>query len=138
MREILFGLKLLLSDVDMIGVVAWGKSQGDFHVPFQYYLAFSCFCWRDKLPALLLGSQMSSRQLIVRHHLRIWWGFPADSEVKNLPANAGDAGKIPGRRKWQPTPVFLPGECYGQRSLVGYKPWGRKTVRHSLLIKTTK
>ena len=34
--------------------------------------------------------------------------------------------KIPWRRKWQPTPVFLPGEAHGQRSLVGYSPWGRK------------
>ena len=33
---------------------------------------------------------------------------------------------IPWRRKWQPTPVFLPGEFQGQRSLVGYSPWGRK------------
>ena len=33
-------------------------------------------------------------------------------------------GKIPWRRKWQPTPVFLPGESHGQRSLVGYNPWG--------------
>ena len=31
-----------------------------------------------------------------------------------------------GRRKWQPTPVFLPGELYGQRSLVGYSPWSHK------------
>ena len=30
------------------------------------------------------------------------------------------------RRKWQPTPVFLPGKSHGQRSLVGYSPWGRK------------
>ena len=30
------------------------------------------------------------------------------------------------RRKWQPTPVFLPGESLGQRSLVGYSPWGHK------------
>ena len=30
------------------------------------------------------------------------------------------------RRQWQPTPVFLPGESHGQRSLVGYSPWGRK------------
>ena len=29
------------------------------------------------------------------------------------------------RRKWQPTPVFLPGESHGQRSLVGCSPWGR-------------
>ena len=28
------------------------------------------------------------------------------------------------RRKWQPTPVFLPGEFHGQRSLVGCSPWG--------------
>ena len=35
-------------------------------------------------------------------------------------------GKIPWRRKWQPTPVFLPGEFHGQRSLVGYSPWGHK------------
>ena len=33
-------------------------------------------------------------------------------------------GKIPWRRAWQPTPVFLPGECHGQRSLAGYSPWG--------------
>ena len=35
-------------------------------------------------------------------------------------------GKIPWRRKWQPTPVFLPEESHGQRSLGGYSPWGRK------------
>ena len=48
--------------------------------------------------------------------------------VKNLPANAGNVkgglslwvGKIPRRRAWQPTPVFLPGESHGQRSLAGY------------------
>ena len=33
-------------------------------------------------------------------------------------------GKIPWRREWQPTPVFLPGESHGQRSLAGYSPWG--------------
>ena len=42
-------------------------------------------------------------------------GFPGGSVVKNLPANAEDVGlnlgsKIPWKRKWQPTPVFLPGE----------------------------
>ena len=33
-------------------------------------------------------------------------------------------GKITWRRQWQPTPVFLPGEFQGQRSLAGYSPWG--------------
>ena len=45
--------------------------------------------------------------------------------------NVGDLGSIPGlgrsrRRKWQSTPVLLPGKSHGQRSLVGYSPWGRK------------
>jgi len=31
-------------------------------------------------------------------------------------------GKIPWKRAWQPTPVLLPGESHGQRSLVGYSP----------------
>ena len=40
-------------------------------------------------------------------------------------------GKIPWRRKWQSTPIFLPGESHGQRSLVGSSPWGRQRVRHN-------
>ena len=35
-------------------------------------------------------------------------------------------GKIPWRKAWQPIPAFLPGESHGQRSLVGYSPWGLK------------
>ena len=37
-------------------------------------------------------------------------------------------GKIPWRRKWQPTPVFLSGKSHGWRSLVSYSPWGRKEL----------
>ena len=61
-------------------------------------------------------------------------GFPGGSEAKESACNAGDPGLIPGlgrfpwRRKWQPTPVFLPGESHGQRSLVGYSPRGRKEL----------
>ena len=51
--------------------------------------------------------------------------------VKNLPAILETqvqpwVGKSPWRRVWQPTPVFLPGESCGERSLVGYSPWGRR------------
>ena len=62
-------------------------------------------------------------------------GFPGGSVLKNLPANTGHArrhkldpwvGKIPWRRKWQPTPVFLPGGSHGQRSLAGHSPQGCK------------
>ena len=48
---------------------------------------------------------------------------------KNLPAVFNPwVGKISWRRKWQPTPVFLPGEFHGHRSLVGYSKWGRKEL----------
>ena len=54
--------------------------------------------------------------------------------------------KILWRRKWQPTPVFLPRECHGQKSLAGYSPWSHKelatterihthTHTHSVIIK---
>ena len=39
-------------------------------------------------------------------------------------------GMVPWRRKWQPAPVFLRGDSHGQRSLVGYSPWGHKRVGH--------
>ena len=43
-------------------------------------------------------------------------------------------GKIPWRRAWQPAPAFLPGESHGQRSPVGYTPWGHRgsdTTEHT-------
>ena len=70
--------------------------------------------------------------------------------VKNLPANAEnirDTGSIPGLGRspgaWQPTPVFLPGESHGQRSLAGYCPWGHKELdmneatKHSAAFSTS-
>ena len=53
-------------------------------------------------------------------------------------------GKVPWRRKWQPTPIFWPGESRGQRSLVGYSPWGGKesdmteAIWHMLIYKIDK
>ena len=44
-------------------------------------------------------------------------------------------GKSPWRRKWQPTPVFLPGKSHGQRRLAGCSPWFHKRVRHDLATK---
>ena len=50
--------------------------------------------------------------------------------VRNPSANAREVkrhgfGKMPWRRTWQPTPIFLPGESHGKRSLVGYSPSGQ-------------
>ena len=56
--------------------------------------------------------------------------FPTAQIVKILPAMQDTrfdpwVRKIPWRTEWLPTPVFLPGEPNGQRSLMGYSPWGR-------------
>ena len=67
----------------------------------------------------------------------VFWGFPCGSGAKNPPANAGDTGgmvfspwveKIPWRRKWQPTLVFLPGKSHGETNPADYSPWGRKEL----------
>ena len=60
--------------------------------------------------------------------------FPGGSDCKASAYNARRpgfnpwVGKISQRRKWLPTPVFLPGKSHGQRSLVGYSPWGHKVT----------
>ena len=68
----------------------------------------------------------------------IWlplWGFPGGAGGKEPVCRCRRCkrrgvspwvGKIPWRRAWQPTPLFLPGESHGQRSLVGYSPWGHR------------
>ena len=58
--------------------------------------------------------------------------FPGGSDGKSVCLQCGTpgfdpwVGKIPWRRKWQPTPVLLPGKSHGQRNQVGYNPWGHK------------
>ena len=63
--------------------------------------------------------------------------FSGGSMVKNPPANGGELGSIPGLKRsfgegnGNPlTSVFLPGKYHGQRSQVGYSPWGSQRVRH--------
>ena len=64
-----------------------------------------------------------------------WWPFPGGSDGKvsvclqcGRPKFNPWVRKISWRRKWQPAPVFLPGESQGQRSLVGYSPCGCKEL----------
>ena len=73
-------------------------------------------------------------QWVLYSFVRTAQGFSRGSVVKNPWAKAGDTGsipwlrKIPWRRKWQPTLVFLPGKSHGRRNWMGYSPWSCKTV----------
>ena len=62
------------------------------------------------------------------------FNFPGGSDSKSVclqfrrPKFIPWMGKIPWRRKWQPTLLLLPGKSHGWRSLVGYSPWGHKEL----------
>ena len=69
--------------------------------------------------------------------MHIKWSFPGGargkesaSQCRKYRRQAFDLwiGKIPWKKKWQPTPVSLPGESHGQRNLAGYSPWGRREL----------
>ena len=68
-------------------------------------------------------------------------GFPGGSDSKESayqcrrPGFNPWVGEIPRRKKWQTTPVFLPGKSQGQKSLAGYSPWGHKRIGLDLMTK---
>ena len=74
---------------------------------------------------------------VINTALPLCWGFPGGASGKDPAYRCRRCKrsrldpwvrKIPWRRAWPPTPVFLPGESHGQRSLAGYSPWGRKEL----------
>ena len=90
-------------------------------------------CFRAREACVLSFPEVPPPSFRFPHTLGDGLGFPGGSGVKNPPPNTGDigdSGLIPGSRRspaegnGSPTPVFLPGEFHGQRSLAGYSPWG--------------
>ena len=77
-----------------------------------------CMCTHTRLPWWLSGKESTCQ---CRRHRRCSF----DPWVR----------KIPWRRKWQPTPVLLPGKSHEQRSLEGYSPWDHKRAGHNLATK---
>ena len=85
------------------------------------------------------------------HYKEDQWGFPGGTSGEEPTCQCKRhktcrldpwVRKIPWRRWWHPTPVFLPGESNGQRSLAGYNPWGHKesdttknTHTHTVVLK---
>ena len=95
-------------------------------------LCFRLFMWRWNFPnswtSLFYHIGSNTRFTSIRGHV-ICQGCPGSSLVKQETQETwvwSWVGKIFWRRKWQPTQVFLPAKFHGQRTLVGYSPWGRK------------
>ena len=68
------------------------------------------------------------KMMVIEIRLLITKGFPGGSDGKASVYNAGDPGSIPGLGKSPGEGIagLLPGKSHGQRSLLGYHPWGRK------------
>ena len=76
-----------------------------------------------------------AKTIAINWVLEVWKGFPCGASGKESTCQCRRCKrhefdpwvrKIPWRRAWQPTPVFLRGESHGQRSLMGCSSWGRK------------
>ena len=103
---------------------------------FKRQLQTSIYCIAQGTILNILQSPIMENNLIKNIFLYVQhtyiWGFPGRSDGKSVCLQCGRPGfdpwvrKIPWRRKWQPTPVLLPGKSHRWRSLVGYSPWGHK------------
>ena len=99
---------------------------------------FTSWATREAQPALSVRSTKYSRYEQSHSYPKYCgeWASQAALVIKNLPANAGGievwadcwVGKIPWRREWQPTLVFLLGESDVQKSLADYSPWIHKVL----------
>ena len=84
---------------------------------FKAYLFICTLFWEGFLSGITICSSLSP--------LFYFKGFPGGSDGKESVHDAGDLGlirKIPWRREWPPTPLFLSGEFHGQKSLASYSP----------------
>ena len=86
-----------------VEICSWSKPQALTSCVYIYWVPTVCF---GGLPKWLSGKRICLP--VQKTWFHTW------------------VGKIPGRREWQPTAVFLLGKSHGQRSLMGYSPWSRK------------
>ena len=95
-----------------------GLSEGENHL----YVTYA----ETVRPLLVVvGSRAQGSVLLTIFLVTLFISFPGVSDCKESACNAETrVRKIPWRRKWQSTLVFLPGKSHEQRSLAGYSPWG--------------
>ena len=87
--------------------------------------------WRTTVHEVVKSQTQLSMMMIYRRAWSLtalpWWLSSKESACQCWRCGFNSwFGKIPWRRKWHPTPVFLPRKSHGQRSLAGCSPWGRK------------
>ena len=117
----------------------WIPTKGCERVPSISLSWFLVMCWQSLVfldlqnhhlnfcRFIYTGTSPSVHVSVSKCSIFIKTSFGSDSERICLQCRRARldpwVGKIPWRREWQPTPVFLSGEFRGQRSLVGYSPW---------------
>ena len=102
---------------------------------FPWLMVFVIDCIPRLKGLLPIHRAQHGTESILLHTASFKWDFPGGTVGKESPCQYRRhkrcgfnywVRKIPWRKKWQPTPAFLPGKFHGQGSLVGYSPWGRK------------
>ena len=133
----------------LVGCSPWGHEELDTTERLHFHFSLSCIGEGNGSPlqcsclenprdsgawwAAVYGVTQSRTRLKRLSSSSCSMGFLGGSAVKNLPVVwetwvQSRVRKIPWRRKWQPIPVLLPGKSHGQRSPVGYSPWGHKEL----------
>ena len=138
----------------LVGCSPWGHTELDTTEQLHFHFSLSCTGEDNGNPlqcsclenprdggawwAAVYGVAQSQTRL-KRLSIALFWGLPRWLIGKESTCQCRRCGLTPGsiqerspwRRKWQPTPVFLPGKSHGQRSLAGYNPRGLKRVGHN-------
>ena len=112
----------------------WERNTGSKERLFELEETLACLQAKDWRQLCLLGHEFGCK---INSALTMTEGFPGGSAGKEPTCQwrrrkrqgfVPWVGKIPWRRAWLPTPIFLPAEFRGQRSLTGYSPWGCKEL----------
>ena len=125
-------VKLIETESKKVVARGWGSGQGNRERLVNWYKLWAVRGIRSEDLMYDMVTVVGNSVLQNWNLLKVE-GFPPGSVVKNLPANAGGpwVGRMPWKRKWEPTPVSLPGKSHGQRSLADCSPWGCKRVRQT-------
>ena len=133
--------KILISQLSVwcfmltVEVKNYNEPPRSFPLPLSMWVSFNCSCWITCLcnPSSTLQMKVQSfwTEVVILSVQAYRWLSGKESACQSRSYRRRRinpwVGKFPWRKKWQPTPVFLPGESHGQRSLTGHSPRDRKS-----------